>query len=222
MNYPKLAIIALASSLLISASNAATTFTTGFEGGSNGLNNWPGAEAPGNAINGNASKYLNFGGENTGYIFTMSTGTAIATGINFTSANDSPERSPASYVLYGSNSASATTVAGFVYDVEADFTQISSGSLSLPVAFDTPGGNVTFSNSTAYNTFLLVFPSLVNTGATDIMQIGEAMIQTAAGNLGNAGTVGGGQLTVVVPEPSAFGLLGLALIGLVTKRRRSA
>ena len=218
MNYPKLTLLTLISCLLVSAADAAALFTIGSAGTAANTNNFPAGEPPASAIDGvAATKYLNFGKTNTGYIFTLTTGTATATGINFTTANDAPERDPASYRLLGSNSATASIVAGTIYD-DSSFTQISAGALSLPAARSTAGGNVTFASATAYKTFLLIFPTVGNAATANSMQIAEAMIQTATGNLGNAGIVGGGQ----IPEPSATVLLSLGVIGLLTKRRRSA
>ena len=218
MNYPSLTILTLVSCLFASTAGAATLFTIGATGTAANTNNFPAGEPPASAIDGvAATKYLNFGKVNTGYIFTLTSGTATATGINFTTANDAPDRDPASYRLFGSNTATASTTAGTIYD-DSNFTQISTGALSLPATRLTAGGNVTFASATAYRTFLLLFPTVKNAGAANSMQIGEAMIQTAAGNLGNLGIVGGGQ----IPEPSALGLLFLGAFGLITKRRRLA
>ena len=218
MNYPSLTILTLASCLFASSAGAATIFRIGNIGTGAGANNWPMGEPPASAIDGvGTTKYLNFGEQNTGYIFTLTTGSATATGIKFTTANDAPERDPASYRLLGSNTATASTTAGTIYD-DSNFTQISTGALSLPATRLTAGGDVTFANATAYRTFLLIFPTVNNSATANSMQIGEAMIQTAAGNLGNLGIIAGGQ----VPEPSAMGLLFLSALGLISKRRRQA
>lgn len=221
MNMQSFAILTSVSWLLASAAGAATLFTIGTTGTALNTNNWPGGEPPTAAIDGLApasgNKYLNFGEVNTGYIFTLTTGTATATGINFTTAGDDPNRDPSSYRLLGSNTAVATTVAGTIYD-DSSFTQISTGALTLPDARNTVGGNVTFTSTTPYNTFLLIFPTIKNAALANSMQIGEARIQTATGALSNVGTIAGGQ----VPEPSALVLLFMGAVSLITKRRRVA
>lgn len=219
MKIPSLAILTLISGLFAGAADAAL-FAIGTTGGAANTNNFPATEGPAAAIDAVATtKYLNFGKTNTGYIFSLSTGTATATGINFSTGGDAPERDPASYILFGSNTATVSVVAGTLYNTDVGFTQIATGALTLPAARTAAGGNVTFASATAFKTFLLVFPTVKDAAAANSMQIGEAMIQTSAGNLGNAGIIGGGQF---IPEPSAVGLLCLGALGFVTKRRRTA
>ncbi|MDP6207681.1 MAG: hypothetical protein QGG01_05205, partial [Roseibacillus sp.] len=64
--------------------------------------NSPGGELAPNAIDNNdQTKYLNFDKLDTG--LTITTGGGVVTGLGLTSANDAPERDPASFVLSGSN-----------------------------------------------------------------------------------------------------------------------
>ncbi len=224
MKLSSLGVFAGVCSLLIGSAAAATNiFTIGTGVPVGGTNSWPGGEPPGAAIDANnGTKYLNFGKTNTGYVFSLTAGTATASGINFVTGNDAEERDPASYILYGSNSIAASSVTGSIFDVTANFTEISNGALALPSGRGTAGGNVTFSSTTAYNTFLLVFPTVKNAGTANSMQIAEARIQTSTGDLSNEGLIGGGQLSEI-PEPSATVLTGLGMLGLLTRRRsRSA
>lgn len=185
-------------------------------------NVWPsnGNENPPNAIDGNVdTKYLNFGRGGTGYIFTPNGGAAVVTGIQFATANDAPERDPASFILLGSNTVVADPTPGTIYQ-QADFTTIAEGTLSLPEdrkVFLQP--DVTFNNDVAYNTFLLIFPTIKNADTANSMQIAEAALLTAAGPLRD-GTIAGGQLAVV-PEPGATVLLGGLAVGLLARRRRA-
>ena len=177
--------------------SAATTFTIGTAGSAVDTNNWPFNEIPEYAIDGSAgAKYHNFAKLNTGYIFTLGTGGATATGINFSTAGDAEERDPTSYKIYGSNATPVTsgTGPGYVFNVSNDFTLISSGVLALPTTRLTQGGNVAFSSNVSYSTFLLVFPTVKNAGSANSMQIGEARIQTDGGDLSNVGNIRGGQL----------------------------
>src|SRR5690606_1605626 len=63
--------------------------------------NPPGEDAPKAIDNSKVTKYLNFTKLNTGA--TIQTQTSTATKLILTSANDAPERDPASYALYGSD-----------------------------------------------------------------------------------------------------------------------
>jgi len=215
-----LGLLALAACLASVPAHAALVFTIGTTGGSG--NTWPEAEAPGLAIDDAAgTKYLNFGKTDTGYIFTPTSGSAVATGVRFTTANDAVERDPASYTLYGSNTVTASGVVGAVFNVDADFVLISTGGLSLPAGRNTDGGIVSFGNSTSYQTFLLLFPTVKDAGAANSMQINTARLQTSAGDLPNAGDLGGGQLSVIIPEPASLGFLALGLAGFFARRRRA-
>lgn len=200
------------------SAHAQVMFTVGAVGTAGNVNNWPAAESPGSTTDGNtATKYLNFGKLNTGYILSPTTTGTVVTGINFATANDAVERDPASFILFGSNSQTASITAGTVFNVTTGFTQIATGALALPDTRLTAGGNVTFTNTTAYNTYLLVFPTVKNATTANSMQIAEANLQTTAGNLG-AGVLGGGQL---VPETSSATLAGLVGMGLLVRRRRN-
>jgi hypothetical protein len=161
---------------------------TGFGG------TWPAGENPTNAINGNTTKYLNFGKDPTsapfegpvGFVVTPARGATVVKAIRFYTANDAEVRDPADYVLEGSND--GTT-----------FTQIAAGPLALP-ATRNPGGQnplngasqtVTFDNTTAYTTYRVTFNNVKNNAAANSMQIGEVDL------LGEGGTVPTGpRLTV--------------------------
>src|SRR3989442_13199228 len=81
-------------------------------------NNSPGSEGVANAIDNQPTKYLNFDKLNTGFTVSPRSGLTLVSGLTLTSANDAPERDPASYTLSGS------------YD-GSNFTQIASGSVPL-------------------------------------------------------------------------------------------
>src|SRR6188474_403826 len=69
-------------------------------------NNTPGSEGVANSIDNQPTKYLNFDKLNTGFTVTPGVGDTIVIGLSLTSANDAPERDPASYALTGSNDGS--------------------------------------------------------------------------------------------------------------------
>src|SRR5678809_258293 len=99
-------------------------------------NNSPGSEGVANAIDNQPSKYLNFDKLNTGFTVTPRVGLSVVQCITLTSANDAPERDPASYVLSGS------------YD-GSNFTQIASGTVpAFPSRFFKQ--TIQFPNNTPY------------------------------------------------------------------------
>ena len=178
--------------------------TTGFTGG---VNNWPPAEPPADIIDGliggGGQKYLNFAELDTGVIITPAFGSSVVQQIEFWVANDAAERDPASFELWGTNNAIA---GGGPFDIAANFTQIASGGLALPDTRDTVedgtgfSDTVTFANSDAYTTYLLLFPTVKNAAAANSMQISEVQFDT-------------------IPEPST-GLLALIGLGALARRRR--
>ncbi len=182
-------------------------FTIGATGTDNGVNNFPGGEPPGAAIDGNAAtKYLNFAELFTGYIVTPAVGLSNVTGITFTTANDAPARDPFTFSLYGSTTQVADATPGATFNL-ADFTAIT---IDQSTGLETdPGRQITnpgisFTNSSDFTTYLLVFPTLRDAGAENSMQIGDAVL---------TGTP--------TPEPSAVLMLasGLGMLGLVRRRR---
>ncbi|MCA9234056.1 MAG: CotH kinase family protein [Planctomycetales bacterium] len=120
---------------------------------------YPGDESPPNTVDSNPfTKYLNFAGENSGLIITPNSGASILRSFQLTTANDAEGRDPASYEIYGTND--PVTSADNSTGLQEDWTLISSGSLSLPTARFTDGPVVSFSNSTSYTSYKIVFPTL--------------------------------------------------------------
>jgi hypothetical protein len=123
--------------------------------------NHPAGEHAGLSIDDDSStKYLNFDGANdnpSGLIIT--TGGGVVSGLGLTSANDAPDRDPATFVLSGSNDGGAT------------FDEIASGDVpAFGARFERQ--TVSFDNSTAYTTYELIFPTTAG-ASTCCMQIAE-------------------------------------------------
>jgi hypothetical protein len=141
---------------------------------------FPVGEAPALAIDrNNFTKYLNFGGSGSGFI--ASSGDSwMAQSLQIVTGNDAPERDPTSYAVYGSNVpvVSANNSAG---DAEA-WTLIQRGGLSLPTARNTASGAINIINTTEYENYKIIFPTIRN---SDLMQVSEVQLYDAANIMGN-------------------------------------
>jgi concanavalin A-like lectin/glucanase superfamily protein/HYR domain-containing protein/Ig-like domain-containing protein len=155
----------------------------------------PGSEGVVNAIDDTDKKYLNFDRLNTGFTVTPRVGLTVVQCISLKSANDAPERDPASYVLSGS------------YD-GSNFVQIAAGSVP---SFGPTGTNrffkvvIQFENNTPYLAYKLIFPTVVGPGGnsmqiaevellgflapTDVTQPGDPIIPTSNFSPGSEGVV---------------------------------
>ncbi|HIE87530.1 MAG TPA: hypothetical protein EYP91_11950, partial [Gammaproteobacteria bacterium] len=131
--------------------------------------NHPAGEHAGLAIdNDSSTKYLNFDGANDNPSgLTITTGGGVVTGLGLTSANDAPDRDPATFVLSGSNDGGAT------------LTEIASGDVpAFGARFERQ--EVSFANDAAYTTYELIFPTTTGP-STCCMQIAEIeLLGTAA------------------------------------------
>lgn len=161
-------------------------------------NNYPAAEAPNLAFdNLTSTKYLNFAKTNTGLIVTPAASSTVK-GLRLSTANDAPERDPLTYTLEGTNNATPSTAAG------AAWSLISSGNTGLltnPGRL-TAGPIVAFTNTTAYSSYRVLFPTVRDSAAANSMQISEV------------------ELFSVVPEPTSVLLLASSVFGLSAVRRR--
>lgn len=135
----------------------------------------PAAEGVANAIDDKTStKYLNFKKLNTGFTVTPSVGITTLSGIALTSANDSPERDPASFKIEGSNDGNnySLVAEGAVPKFSARFTRV----------------EVPFANSSGYTSYRVTFPTVVNATAANSMQIAEVeLLGTPGGKAPAAG-----------------------------------
>jgi hypothetical protein len=201
-------------------------FTVGTIGFDPDVNNWPGGEAPALALDGDSgTKYLNFAKFFTGFIVTLPSSAAVDS-IAFTSANDAPERNPATFSLYGSNSVSITgsespgTIINIIGTFDAIAENVSTGFTSSTPAFTS--NTVGVSNTTGYTTYLLVFPTVADASAENSMQIGDSILRAGGSPVVSGSTpVVGGVLTPV-PEPGSAlaACLGAAgLFGVIRRRR---
>ena len=131
--------------------------------------NSPGAEGVAKVIDGATNtKYLNFDKLNTGFTVTPKSGSSVVTAISLTTANDAPERDPATWTVLGSNNGT-------------DYEAIASGPMAANgVRFRTE--TFAFSNAKAYTSYRVLFPTVVDASKANSMQIAEvALIGTASG-----------------------------------------
>lgn len=157
---------------------------------------FPTAENPGNVLDQNsATKYLNFGETNTGFIVTA--GPSVVQSMTLTTANDAEARDPASYQLFGTNSpvVSGNNSAG----LDEPWTLISSGALSLPSTRLTLSAPVDIANSTSYSSYKLIFPTIKNAAATNSMQVADVQFYTGPAGSGT-GILSPGMPIVAVGE----------------------
>ena len=132
--------------------------------------NSPVGEEVEKVIDGSVStKYLNFDTLDAGFTVTPSGGASVVTGLQLTSANDSPDRDPTSYLLEGSRDGTV-------------FEEIASGAVpDFPGRFAEVG--VSFPNELSYLHYRLVFPTVRDAGAAVAVQVAEVEF---AGRFGQA------------------------------------
>jgi hypothetical protein len=168
----------------------------------------PDAETVDHAIDQNTQKYLNFGTDGdqnppfvgpAGFVVTPTLGAdasgTVVTAIRIYTANDAPERDPASFTLEGSNNGT-------------NFTTIASGALALPDARNASGATidpltqalqeVRFNNSIPYKSYRVLFPHVKNDATANSVQVGEVEL---------LGTVATGSTTSVSINQNTDGTL---------------
>lgn len=157
---------------------------------------YPSNENPPLAIDRDTStKYLNFGGANSGFIATPSVGHSLISSFVITTANDVEGRDPASYDIYGTNEKilSKDKSPG---NAEG-WTWIASGSLILPTERFAESGWINIENNTPYRSYKVVFPSL-KVPSVGMMQLSEFQFY---------GVVWTNGVPVIATQPSSYVVL---------------
>ena len=114
-------------------------------------------EGPGNLLTGNDDKYLNFGDSGSGFIVTPAVGSTAIDRFKMKTADDQSGRDPASWILYGTNDA---IVSGDNSTGDAEnWTLIDQGTVNLTDDRNTWSGDIAVSNSMAYMSYKMVFPT---------------------------------------------------------------
>lgn len=172
------------------------TLINGYNDGDGNSGPPPAAEGVANVIDNTGNKYLNFLDVASGFQITPSYGPSVIGSLRFWTANDAPERDPASFQLEGSLNGGA-------------FVLIANMSLALPTARNPAGQpltgtafqEVSFANTALFDTYRLIFPTLRNAATANSMQIAEVEF-------------------LAVPEPTVLALLGLAGGAMLLRRQR--
>ncbi|MCO6044193.1 CotH kinase family protein [Aeoliella sp. ICT_H6.2] len=129
------------------------------EGSSISNSSYPGGESPSNAVDSIFyTKYLNYGGRNSGIIVTPDSGASIVQSFQLTTGNDFESRDPASWVLYGTNDMVQSTDNST--GLAENWTLIDSGDISLPSRRRSMSDVIEVANSTSYTSYKLMFPTL--------------------------------------------------------------
>ncbi len=182
---------------------APTDFIIGIDATLNATSNHPGGEAAPNAVDQNAAtKYLNFSKENSGFIVTPLGGSSVVQSIQFTTANDAEERDPASFRLFGTNDAIASTN-NSLGNAE-NWTLITTSALALPSGRGAVSSFTNFANAVGYSSYRVVFDTLKNSGAANSMQIADVQLFSGADGAG-AAILGAGAPTIAIDLDAAPG-----------------
>lgn len=161
---------------------------------------YPLNESPAKAIDQDPNtKYLNFGEERAGLIITNVEGPSKVATMRLTTANDAPDRDPASFELWGTNDliTSLNNTDGLNNE---NWTLLSQGLLTLPAGRLDATTVVPINSTTAYQSFKVVFPTVKNAAGANSMQIAD--------------------IQLFVPEPTGLALAACGLIAACSKRFR--
>ena len=160
---------------LLSSSNPIIAIDTDL-----GESSYPAGDPPQDAIDGTNASYRNLGDSNSGFIVTPTNTPTIAESFQITTSGNSESRDPASWEIYGTND--PITSADNSTGSNETWTLIDSGSLSLPSARNTDGALVTLTNTTSYESYRVIFPTLKGGAFASSMEIGEfQLFGTTAG-----------------------------------------
>lgn len=133
---------------------------------------YPAGENPSLLVDGNVgTKYLNTSGLDSGFIVTPASGASMVKSFRLTTAGDAPDRDPANWQLYGTNSAIVS--ADNSYGTDETWSLIDSGAVVMPAERGTLGPVVAVNNANNYASYKMVFTDLKGP-AKNLMQVAEA------------------------------------------------
>jgi hypothetical protein len=124
-------------------------------------------------------------------------------GIRLYTANDAPERDPASFLLEGAASATGPFTVIYGSNVTLPGNRNLTPTAGIPINPNTQNFvDVLFNNTTSYNAYRVTFPTLRDGVAANSMQIAEV------------------ELLGTIPEPASLSLVAIGAVGLLARRRR--
>jgi len=132
---------------------------------------WPDGEIPDLAIDNDVNtKFLHFKGfsEPTGIQVAPAVGPTVVTALTLTTANDSPERDPASFEVYGSNES-----------IDGPYELIAAGDVVDFIGeeawprFTANATPIEFENTVVYTYYQVLFPTVRDAASANSMQIAE-------------------------------------------------
>ena len=150
-------------------------FTIGTVGTTSNATNWPAAESPDKVVDANTgTKFLIYRNSHTGVILKPTNSSLVFNRLSLSTANDAPERDPASFILYGSSS-NLTGNASTNIPISS-LTQIASGNVTMLDTRNAGPTVIQFANSVAYTSYVVVFPTVRSTVNNNLMQISEIQL----------------------------------------------
>ena len=163
---------------------------------------YPGGEPPAAVLDNDANtKYLNFGGRNSGFIVSPAFGNSQVQSFVITTANDAEGRDPTSWELWGTNE---TIVSLDNSDGMAEnWTLVDSGTVALPDTRFTAGPVVNVNNASDYSSYRFSFPTLK---CDRLMQIADvAFFESTDGSGSSVLATGDPILAIQLPRtPSDY------------------
>ncbi len=152
---------------ILSATDAIIAIEQGWQ------SNYPAAEAPTKLLDNDPNtKYLNFGKTKSGFIVTPAVGASILDGFEITTANDSEERDPVVWMIYGTNDGIVTEDNGD--GLSENWTLICGGTMTLPTERKTLGSRYVIANQVElYTSYKMVFETVKDAAAANSMQIAD-------------------------------------------------
>ena len=117
-----------------------------------------------------ATKYLNFGKENSGFIVTPSAGSSVVRAFTLSTANDFEGRDPVNWELFGTNDA-VITVAHQSGLGREEWTLIATGTLALPVDREIAGSQVIFNNNDAFTSYKWICRTVKDPAGVEINSV---------------------------------------------------
>ena len=150
-------------------------FTIGTVGTTSNATNWPAAESPDKVVDANTgTKFLIHRNSHAGVILKPTNSSLVFNRLSLSTANDAPERDPASFILYGSSSNLTGNASTNI--LISSLTPIASGNVTMLDTRNAGPTVIQFANSVAYTSYVVVFPTVRSTVNNNLMQISEIQL----------------------------------------------